>query len=1527
MKKILAVILSIVVLCASLPMLAVGVMAEQTDGIPTFSASEAYGFAGDTVTVDVSAYGNPGIISLKLDIDYDTSALELISYEEVTFEGLTTGSIADSPFVLNWLDDTFVDNVNDGNIASLTFKIKDEAVAGLYPVVITYDQADVYNSAYEDVYFDVQDGSVEVYPCEHLNTETATTEYVDATCTDDGYYTIVTYCTDCGEELSGDGDIIEATGHNVDENNVCLNCGELITYPAFVVSHGEGKIGETVTVTVSTINNPGIISSKLDIGYDDEVLVLESVEEADFADLTYGPTDNNPFVINWADGLGSNNTTDGVLAVLNFVIKDSAPEGVSDITVSYDPDDVFDYDLNNVYFETQNGSVEVYGCQHETQMAVEKERFDGTCVEDGYVVTAYVCGLCGLEISSETTYTEATGHKFTVQEEISATCTTTGRMAYLYCTGCKGDYAFDADIYTPLNQTISYNELIIPYTHSVNDNGICSICGEVVYEYPTFVVSDASGRAGDTVTVDISIKNNPGIVSFRLDIGYDADKFELTGCSAGVFSKASFGDMSQEPFVINWVDTLGGNNDANGTIATLTFKINEGVDVGENIISINYSPDDIYDENYDNVSFDVYDGLITVLACEHENTEIVTEEYVDATCTEDGYYTIVTYCTDCGEAIAGDGDIIEATGHSIDENSICKNCGEFITVPSFVVSSARGKVGNTVTVTVSTVNNSGIISMLLQLGYDSNALKVQSVDGADFANVAFGPTDANPIAINWVDGLNPDNTTDGTVAIITFKVKEDALEGIYPITLTYAQEDVFDENLEDVYFNVQNGSVEVYYCDHTQTTTVTENWFAGDCVTNGSYDKVVYCDECGNELSRTAVTVDAEGHSFVNVDEAPADCTNLGTVAHKKCIVCDHSFAADADIFIDFEQALTSEQLTIPYSHEANADGKCALCGSYVFTEPTFVVSSTQGYAGSQIAIKISIVNNPGIISFKLKIAYDGDVLEFVDSNGEGVYANNMAFGPSTLNPFVVNWVDTLDGNYTDNGDCVTLVFKIKDGAQLGNYPFTITYVADDVFNYNYENVYFDIHNGTVEIVACPHTQTTVKNENVVNATCTTDGKYDEVAYCLDCGNEVSREEVIVEATGHASAATKENEKAATCTEAGSYDSVVKCTVCDEELSRETITVKATGHTEASAVEENYKAPSCEDDGSYDSVVYCTVCGKELSRETVIVDALGHTEASAVEENYKAPTCVEKGSYDSVVYCAVCKKELSRKTIEIDTIPHTTGDAITENVKSPSCEYKGSYDSVKYCTVCSNEVSRETTYTAYGHKIGANGECTECKAEIAQPIFYVTGGTALKGDTFTVSVAVKNNPGIVSMRLLVDYDASVFELIDATGGEFTSVAFGPSDNQPFVINWIDTINPNNTTDGIIAILTFNVKEDTNAEETMITIGYDADDVYDSNYENVAFEKNYTVVEVADYTIGDVNNDGKINNKDLGILMQYLNGWDVEIYIEAADVNDDSKVNNKDYGLLMQYCNGWEVELKQDKIQKIYKNQDFLQKKS
>ena len=95
----------------------------------------------------------------------------------------------------------------------------------------------------------------------------------------------------------------------------------------------------------------------------------------------------------------------------------------------------------------------------------------------------------------------------------------------------------------------------------------------------------------------------------------------------------------------------------------------------------------------------------------------------------------------------------------------------------------------------------------------------------------------------------------------------------------------------------------------------------------------------------------------------------------------------------------------------------------------------------------------------------------------------------------------------------------------------------------------------TVTVDALGHTEKTLPGKD---ATCTEDG-LTEGKVCTVCG-ETTAEQTVIPATGHKEAAPiKENVIAATDSENGSYDLVIYCENCGAELSREPIIVPATG--------------------------------------------------------------------------------------------------------------------------------------------------------------------------------------------------------------------------------------------------------------------------------------------------------------------------------------------------------------------------------
>ena len=71
----------------------------------------------------------------------------------------------------------------------------------------------------------------------------------------------------------------------------------------------------------------------------------------------------------------------------------------------------------------------------------------------------------------------------------------------------------------------------------------------------------------------------------------------------------------------------------------------------------------------------------------------------------------------------------------------------------------------------------------------------------------------------------------------------------------------------------------------TAGAPVVENSTAASCGTPGSYDEVIYCSICGDELSRTKKDVDAIPHSYAETVTKAATCEEVGSKT-LTCTVC-----------------------------------------------------------------------------------------------------------------------------------------------------------------------------------------------------------------------------------------------------------------------------------------------------------------------------------------------------------------------------------------------------------------------------------------------------------------------------------------------------------------------------------------------------------------------------------------------------------------------------------------------------------------
>ncbi len=122
----------------------------------TITVSSATAAPGDTVSLDVSIAGNPGINTFSLTFNYDTSKLSL---QSVSIAEALGGQFAFSKKAV-WINNS--DTNYNGKILTAVFKVLDSAEDGDAAVAVSYSEGEIANYDEEDVNFDLVAGKISV---------------------------------------------------------------------------------------------------------------------------------------------------------------------------------------------------------------------------------------------------------------------------------------------------------------------------------------------------------------------------------------------------------------------------------------------------------------------------------------------------------------------------------------------------------------------------------------------------------------------------------------------------------------------------------------------------------------------------------------------------------------------------------------------------------------------------------------------------------------------------------------------------------------------------------------------------------------------------------------------------------------------------------------------------------------------------------------------------------------------------------------------------------------------------------------------------------------------------------------------------------------------------------------------------------------------------------------------------------------------------------------------------------------------
>ena len=330
----------------------------------------------------------------------------------------------------------------------------------------------------------------------------------------------------------------------------------------------------------------------------------------------------------------------------------------------------------------------------------------------------------------------------------------------------------------------------------------------------------------------------------------------------------------------------------------------------------------------------------TISSTGHTAGEAVVENEVAATCTTDGSYDTVVYCSVCDAELSRETIVVSATGHTegeaVVENNVAPTC------------TTEGSYDNVVYCTVCK---------------EEVSRETVKVD-------ALGHTKAEAVVENNVE---PTCTTEGSydnVVYCTVCKEEVSRETVKVDALGHTKAEAVVENNVEPTCTADGSYDTVVYCSvcdaelsrvttvvpalgHTAGETVVENEVAADCENEGSYDNVVYCTDCGEEMSRDTVTVDALGHSYKAIVTEPT-CTEDGYTTYT-CTRCGDSHTAN--------QTAAPGHSHDHYGHdEKNHWSVCETCGES-FDTSAHAYTDHECICGA-IQVQVVFMNEDSNISY-----------------------------------------------------------------------------------------------------------------------------------------------------------------------------------------------------------------------------------------------------------------------------------------------------------------------------------------------------------------------------------------------------------------------------------------------------------------------------------------------------------------------------------------------------------------------------------
>jgi len=268
-----------------------------------------------------------------------------------------------------------------------------------------------------------------------------------------------------------------------------------------------------------------------------------------------------------------------------------------------------------------------------------------------------------------------------------------------------------------------------------------------------------------------------------------------------------------------------------------------------------------------------YTTYVEIPAKGHAPADVVVENSVDSDCTNTGSYDNVVYCSVCDAELSRENVVVDALGHDLkhteakeptcteigwDAYDTCQREGcnytTYVEIPAKGHTPAEAVVENKIE---SDCTNTGSYDKVVYCSVCDAELSREKIT-----------VDASGHELKHVEAKAPTCTEIGWKAYDTC-IREDCDYTTYE---------------------------EIPALGHTKGQAVVENKVEATCTDKGSYDSVVYCTVCNEELSRLSFDIAVLGHNIANVEAKAPTCTEIGWNAYEYCQRVDCGYTTYKEI-------------------------------------------------------------------------------------------------------------------------------------------------------------------------------------------------------------------------------------------------------------------------------------------------------------------------------------------------------------------------------------------------------------------------------------------------------------------------------------------------------------------------------------------------------------------------------------------------------------------------------------------------------